>query len=131
MNNVPDTIHGDPWFQDGNIVLMTDGSLLAETVSRVAFKVHRGMLARHSEIFQSMFDIPQPGKQILFMYYTNPQSLKILPAVALGETLEGCPVVRMYDLPVELSCLIKALYDGAYVLDAPNASSSFEILFPF
>lgn len=60
----------------------------------MAFKVHRGMLARHSEIFQSMFDIPQPAN-------------------ALGETLEGSQVVRMHDLPVELSNLIKALYDGA------------------
>jgi len=28
------------------------------------------------------------------------------------EMLHGCQVVRMYDLPVELSSLIKALYDG-------------------
>ncbi|OBZ71381.1 hypothetical protein A0H81_08401 [Grifola frondosa] len=29
------------------------------------------------------------------------------------ETVDDCQVVRMYDLPVELSNLIKALYDGA------------------
>jgi hypothetical protein len=29
-----------------------------------------------------------------------------------GEIWEGCQVVPMYDLPVELSNLIKALYDG-------------------
>lgn len=79
--------HGDPWFEDGNIVLLTDPT-------GVAFKVHRGVLARHSEIFQSMFQLPPPTQSDV-------------------ETLAGCQVVRMYDLPSELSSLIKALYDGA------------------
>jgi hypothetical protein len=32
------------------------------------------------------------------------------------ESFEGCQVVMMHDLPVELSNLIKALYDGACVV---------------
>ncbi|TFK52477.1 hypothetical protein OE88DRAFT_1627806 [Heliocybe sulcata] len=84
---VPIDKQGEPWFDDGNIVLLTDPD-------GIAFKVHRGVLSRHSEIFQSMFQIPQPSD---------------LP---LMETLDGCQVVRMYDLPVELSNLIKTLYDG-------------------
>ena len=75
------------WFDDGNIVLLAD-------TSNVAFKVHRGMLARHSEIFQSMFELPPPSQ-------------------ADVEKVDGCQLVRMYDLPSELSNLIKALYDGA------------------
>lgn len=55
-------IHGDPWFEDGNIILMPESGLKYESEAQVAFKVHRGMLARHSEIFHSMFDIPQPGE---------------------------------------------------------------------
>lgn len=79
--------HGNPWFDDGNIILIPD-----EHENQVAFKVHRGVLSRHSEVFQSMFEIPSSIN---------------------GETfLEGCQVVRMYDRAVELSILIKALYDG-------------------
>ncbi|EPQ54569.1 hypothetical protein GLOTRDRAFT_77167 [Gloeophyllum trabeum ATCC 11539] len=84
---VPIDKRGDPWFDDGNIVLLTDPD-------GVAFKVHRGVLSRHSEIFQSMFQMPQPAD------------------LAAMETLDGCQVVRMYDPPLELSNLIKALYDG-------------------
>ena len=76
---------GDPWFDDGNIVLLADGS-------NVAFKIHRDFLSRHSEVFQSMFQLPQPSSDV--------------------ETMDDCQVVRMYDLPAELSNLIKALYDG-------------------
>lgn len=51
---------GDPWFQDGNIVLMPESGSKSE--SQVAFKVHRGVLSRHSEVFQTMFEVPQPGQ---------------------------------------------------------------------
>jgi hypothetical protein len=76
---------GDPWFEDGNVVILANG---ADT----AFKVHRGVLARHSEIFESMFTLPQEDSNV--------------------ETVAGCPVVRMFDLPWDLSNMIKALYDG-------------------
>jgi len=56
-----------------------------------------GVLARHSEIFQGMFEIPQPDA-----IYDNEVS-----------RYEGCQVLSMYDIPIELSNLIKALYDGA------------------
>lgn len=78
---------GEPWFPDGNLVLVTP--------DETAFKVHRGILARHSEIFQSMFQMPPPE--------SLPES----------EVLENCPIVPMYDSSSELSNLIKALYDGA------------------
>jgi hypothetical protein len=60
-----------------------------------AFKVHRGVLARKSEVFENMFDIPPPTTGLDSM-----------------EQVDDCPVVRMYDHPNELSNLIKALYDG-------------------
>jgi hypothetical protein len=62
----------------------------------VTFRVHRGVIARHSEVFDSMFLVPQPGADMV-------------------ETMDGCQVVRMWDSPLELSNLIIALYDGAYV----------------
>ena len=69
--------------------------MLVTHESNTAFRLHRGVLARHSEIFQGMFELPQPPSDL--------------------ETMEGCQVVRMYDLPTELSNLVKALYDGACV----------------
>ncbi|KAI0034626.1 hypothetical protein K488DRAFT_45007 [Vararia minispora EC-137] len=91
-NKVPANSRGDPWFTDGNIVLLSDSDP-PETI--LAFKVHRGVVARHSEVFQTMFDLPPPmGEPI--------------------EMLEGCPVVHMIgDRANELGDFIKALYDGA------------------
>ncbi|KAF9013407.1 hypothetical protein BDQ17DRAFT_1386956 [Cyathus striatus] len=84
--SIRDLGRGDPWFEDGNIILMTD-----ELSSRTAFRLHRGVLARHSEIFRDMFTLP-PTTEV--------------------ETYDNCQVVYMYDHPVELSILVKALYDG-------------------
>ncbi|KAF5382549.1 hypothetical protein D9615_002840 [Tricholomella constricta] len=80
---------GEHWFEDGNIILVTD-----ETPT--AFRVHRGVLGRHSEVFQDMFSFPQPELS------------------SDTEMCEGCQVVRLYDLSTDLSNLIKALYDGAF-----------------
>ncbi|KAI0087708.1 hypothetical protein BDY19DRAFT_892287 [Irpex rosettiformis] len=90
VTHIPQSIRGDPWFEDGNIILLAD----SEDSTAVAFKVHRGVLARHSEVFQSMFEGAQPNE----------------------ESFEHCPVVRLHDIPVELSNLIKALYDGPHGL---------------
>src|SRR6266702_2179967 len=94
---IPPSIRGDPWFEDGNIVLLVEDD---NHNPLRAFKVHRGVMARHSEVFEAMLDIPQP---------TTGMSSMI-------EHIDGCPVVRMYDHPEELSDLIKALYDGVCVV---------------
>ncbi|KAF9568811.1 hypothetical protein CPC08DRAFT_739622 [Agrocybe pediades] len=78
---------GEPWFEDGNIVLITTRE------DSTAFRVHRGVLSRQSEIFNDMFQMPQSLTDVTATY-------------------EGCLVVNMHDLPSELSNLIKALYDG-------------------
>lgn len=74
-----------PWFDDGNIILVTEDQ-------QTAFKIHRGVVSRYSEIFKGMFELPQPN--------------------ALTDSVEGCQVVPMYDNSVELSRLVKAIYDG-------------------
>ncbi len=94
---IPPSIRGDPWFEDGNIVLLVEDD---NHNPLRAFKVHRGILARHSEVFEAMLDIPQPTPGMSSMI----------------EHIDGCPVIRMYDHPEDLSDLIKALYDGVCVI---------------
>src|ERR1700761_895721 len=48
--------HPEYYFEDGNVILL---------VGNVLFNVHRGVLLRHSEVFCSLFSLPQPaGKHI-------------------------------------------------------------------
>jgi len=75
-------IQSDIWFADGNIVLIADSA---------AFKVHRGQLERHSDVFRDLFSVPQPVNQSL---------------------VDGCPSVELYDRPSDLHYLLIALYDG-------------------
>lgn len=72
----------DMWFDDGNIVLVAE---------HVAFKVHRGQLERHSDIFQDLFSVPQPDNQVLF---------------------DNRAWVQLHDSPSDLLYLLRALYDG-------------------
>ena len=78
-----DLVRSSIWFEDGNIILVAAGS--------AAFKVHRGQLERHSEVFQDLFSIPQPRDQLL---------------------LDGCFIVDLHDSPSDVFYLLTALYDG-------------------
>ncbi len=52
----PDMLkQGDPWFEDGNLVLIAE--------DRTGFRIHRGVLARQSEVFESMLSMPTPSSQ--------------------------------------------------------------------
>ncbi|KAJ7473285.1 hypothetical protein FB451DRAFT_1248909 [Mycena latifolia] len=77
-------VRSELWFQDGNIVIIAGSA---------AFKVHRGQLCRHSEVFDDVFSIPQPKDQDLY---------------------DGCPWVEVYDCPSDVLYFLKALYDGLY-----------------
>ena len=72
----------DYWFEDGNLVLVSQG---------VAFKVYKGLLAEHSTVFRSMFHIAQ-GK---------PET---------EDLVDGCPVVTLYDSPNDLRELFQLVY---------------------
>ncbi|GJE90440.1 hypothetical protein PsYK624_065730 [Phanerochaete sordida] len=72
------------WFVDGNVVIIA---------GLTAFKVHRGQLERHSEVFRDLFSIPQPAEQ---------------------EQWDGVPSVTLHDPPEEVLHLLMALYDGLY-----------------
>ena len=77
-------VRSDFWFRDGNIVIIAGSA---------AFKVHRGQLERHSEIFSDLFSIPQPIEQ---------------------ELIDGCSYVKLPDCPSDVFYFLSALYDGLY-----------------
>ncbi|KAJ7339266.1 hypothetical protein DFH08DRAFT_1014187 [Mycena albidolilacea] len=77
-------LRSELWFADGNIIIIA---------SSVAFKVHRGQLRRHSEVFDDLFSIPQPKDQDMY---------------------DGCPWVEVYDCPSDVLYFLRALYDGLY-----------------
>lgn len=76
----------DIWFPDGNIILIAE---------QVMFKVHRGQLERHSDVFQDMFSLPQPPDTGLY---------------------DGCRILELHDSAQDVHHLLRALYDGLYVV---------------
>ncbi|KAF8509838.1 hypothetical protein JB92DRAFT_2831819 [Gautieria morchelliformis] len=69
---------------------MDDGNLIV-AAKDVAFRVHRSILARHSEVFRDMFEVVS------------------LPSDA--EIYDGHPVVPLSDAPEDVLRLLCALYD--------------------
>ncbi|KZT07943.1 uncharacterized protein LAESUDRAFT_758072 [Laetiporus sulphureus 93-53] len=70
------------WYEDGSIVLIAQG---------VAFRVFRGLLAQHSEVFRDMLSMPQQEETSM---------------------LEGCPMVELHDSPEDLRYLLRELSLG-------------------
>lgn len=89
------------WFADGNIVLVA---------RRTAFRVHRGQLARHSDVFRDLFMVPQPPPRGEGLHRRAGEESWD------GEgTIDGCAAVELHDAPADVTCLLKALYDGLCV----------------
>ncbi|KIK57173.1 hypothetical protein GYMLUDRAFT_46418 [Collybiopsis luxurians FD-317 M1] len=102
MPSRPIITRGDPWFEDGNIILIArEESSAPSEANSIGLRVHKGVLSRHSEVFQGMFELSQPDTT-----YDNDNDNEL-------SRYEGCQVISMYDIPIELSNLVKALYDGA------------------
>ncbi|KAH0835598.1 hypothetical protein J3R83DRAFT_9323 [Lanmaoa asiatica] len=103
-SNVPKAlIRSDIWFSDGNTVLVAGSA---------AFKVHRGQLERHSEVFKDMFLVgragvgpSRQGASVCDEETVNEEGTKIV---------DGCPTVDIYDCPSDVYHLLVALYDGFY-----------------
>lgn len=76
------------WYDDGNIILQAQDTL---------FKVHKGILAQNSSVFQDMFSLPQP------------------PSVDT-DLVEGCPVVQLSDTAEEVECVLQAICQRECVL---------------
>ncbi|EMD34212.1 hypothetical protein CERSUDRAFT_97472 [Gelatoporia subvermispora B] len=71
------------WYPDGNVILVA---------GTAGFKVYRGQLSNHSDVFRDMLEIPQPNEV---------------------EEIEGCPVVQLHDQPRDLVFLLRVLFPGA------------------
>lgn len=74
------TRHPEFWFDDGNLILIANRD--------TAFRIYTGLLASQSEIFANMFAVASSSAD---------------------ETYEGCPVVPVYDNPVEFAHLLRVL----------------------
>ncbi|KAF7370418.1 BTB domain-containing protein [Mycena sanguinolenta] len=71
------------WFSDGSVILQA---------ANTQFRVHLGVLARHSVIFR---------RQGLVQSSDEP-------------TVDGCPIVRLPDDPTDIEYLLKSLYDPTF-----------------
>jgi len=74
---------GEPWFNDGNIVLQAE---------LTQFRVYRGVLAASSDIFADMLSLPQ------------------LTAAPGDSIVDGCPVVFLADSANDWHHVLKALF---------------------
>ena len=64
------------------------------------FRVHKSLLARHSDFFHDLFTLPQPeldGKSL---------------SVHSSGDIEGCQVLCLHDAPEDVANLLTALVDG-------------------
>ncbi|KAH9844282.1 uncharacterized protein C8Q71DRAFT_819801 [Rhodofomes roseus] len=91
---------GEPWFDDGNIILQAGDTM---------FKVHMGVLAKHSLVFKDLSTIPQP-----------------VDAQNHGDT----PIAELHDHPKELARLLDAFYCGPIFLrnEMPDFASVTSLL---
>lgn len=91
----PEERHDSLWISDGNIVM---SAVNEEETCTILFCVHRSSLTRQSEVFESMFNIPQ-GEDSRFI-----------------EVYEGLPLVRLPDSAKEVEGLLNVMHDPLYVI---------------
>ncbi|KAJ7502995.1 hypothetical protein B0H11DRAFT_613848 [Mycena galericulata] len=82
--NAPLT-RSDVWYQDGSVVLQAQN---------MQFRVHWGVLSKHSSFFRDMQGLPQPPNQ---------------PSV------DGCPMVELADSAEDVKYLLEALYNPTFL----------------
>ncbi|KAF7972123.1 hypothetical protein HWV62_18842 [Athelia sp. TMB] len=98
-NGVP--IRCRPWFEDGNIVLETEGK---------QFKVYKGILAANSPIFKDLFALAQPSG---------------------NEEVDGCPLVQLSDSALDLGWVLEALHDSERRKNTSGKSMTYSVLIAF
>ncbi|EIW79952.1 hypothetical protein CONPUDRAFT_166605 [Coniophora puteana RWD-64-598 SS2] len=95
--------HCDPWIEDGNVVVVSaDDSK--------AFRVHRSILSRYSQVFMDMFTASHEGES----------------------SIEGCPVVRLQDAADDIEHVLCALYGrGYHIRLVPTTTVPFPVVAAF
>lgn len=83
-SHAPDICRGDPWLEDGNIVLQAENT---------RFRVLKSLLMSSSDVFRDMFS---------------------LSSLQAAEIEDGCPVIQLHDDPVDVSRTLKAIYYHSY-----------------
>ncbi|KAF8963105.1 hypothetical protein BDZ97DRAFT_1821782 [Flammula alnicola] len=92
--------HPEFYFSDGSVVVI---------VERTAFRIHQSVLARHSEVFNGMWDVPQPSK---------------------AEMYDGCPMVVLSDSVNDFVDVMRVIYD-AFHFDKLKPDTSLSTLITF
>ncbi|KAF8882749.1 hypothetical protein CPB84DRAFT_1851129 [Gymnopilus junonius] len=87
------------WFEDGNLILRAETTL---------FRIYSGLLARQSSVFQDMQGFPTP--------------------VEGGDiTMDGCPIVTVYDSAQDMSYFLRAIFDSSF-FEPPPARTELPIV---
>jgi len=73
-------LNQDMYFPDGNLVLVAENT---------AFRVYKGLLAKHSTVFADMLEIGASEEQ---------------------DTIDGCPAVRLPDKADEVLQLLRTIH---------------------
>ena len=96
-----DVTRSDIWFEDGNVILVAADNtgykvstmlLPLHAIQLTFFKVYKGILSQHSEVFRDMLE---------------------LPPSADDETVDDCPVIKVSDSPNDMRHLLSALFNSA------------------
>ncbi len=80
----------DLWIEDGNVVIAVADETSEEKIMR-GFKCHRGVLAKHSQVFAGLFSIPPSGEA--------------------EDVYDGLPLVTLPDAYADVKNLLRFLYD--------------------
>lgn len=80
--------HEKFWLYDGSIVVWTEDTL---------FRVHQTVLSNSSEIFATLFSLPQSDDSV-------------------QDSIDGCPIVQLHDPAEDFSGLLNALYSPSCVV---------------
>ena len=79
----------DVWLADGNCVVVAKNT---------AFRVYKGILSLHSELFRDLFSLPNSGSS--------------------SDMMDGCPTVTVADDPRDIRCLFLVLCCGKEYVSA-------------